>query len=65
VDVAQIALPLRIALVALLVVAALWFTVLKPKPADTASTAPPPQAPGVAGLRGRRQHRRRLHDPGR
>jgi hypothetical protein len=50
VDVAQIALPLRIALVALLVVAALWFTVLKPKPADTASTAPPPQAPGVAGL---------------
>jgi hypothetical protein len=50
VDVDQIALPLRIALAALLVVAALWFTVLKPKPADTASTAPPPQAPGVAGL---------------
>jgi hypothetical protein len=49
VDVDQIALPLRIALAALLVVAALWFTVLKPKPADTASTAPP-QAPGVTGL---------------
>jgi hypothetical protein len=50
VGVDQIALPLRIALAALLVVAALWFTVLKPKPADTASTAPPPQAPGMAGL---------------
>ena len=42
----QISLPYRIALGALLVVAALWFTVLKPKPA----AEPPPAAPGVAGL---------------
>jgi hypothetical protein len=43
----QISLPYRIALGALLVVAALWFTVLKPK--DPAP-APPPAAPGVTGL---------------
>ncbi|MEP6955058.1 MAG: hypothetical protein ABI950_13445 [Solirubrobacteraceae bacterium] len=42
----QISLPYRIALGALLVVAALWFTVLRPKPA----AEPPPTAPGVAGL---------------
>jgi hypothetical protein len=47
--VSQIALPLRIALVALLVIAAAWFTVLKPK-SDSGSTAPPPVAPGVKGL---------------
>lgn len=46
---AQIALPFRIALVAVLVAGALWATVLRPKGADTAST-PPPTAPGVAGL---------------
>jgi hypothetical protein len=43
----QLSLPYRIALVALLLVAALWFTILKPKD-DVA--APPPQAPGVTGL---------------
>ena len=43
----QLSLPYRIALVALLVVAALWFTVLRPK--DEVA-APPPQAPGVTGL---------------
>jgi hypothetical protein len=43
----QLSLPYRIALVALLVVAALWFTVLRPK-SETA--APAPQAPGVTGL---------------
>jgi cytoskeletal protein RodZ len=42
----QISLPYRIALGALLVIGALWFTVLRPKPAAT----PPPTAPGVAGL---------------
>jgi len=47
--VSQIALPFRIALVALLIVAAAWFTVLKPKN-DSASSAPPPVAPGVKGL---------------
>jgi hypothetical protein len=46
--VAQISLPLRIALVAVLAVGALWMTVLKPKtPADD---APLPTAPGVTGL---------------
>jgi len=44
----QIALPYRIAIAALLVVAALWFTVLKPGPAE--SPASPPAAPGVTGL---------------
>jgi hypothetical protein len=43
----QLSLPYRIALVALLLVAALWFTVLRPKD-ETA--APAPQAPGVTGL---------------
>ncbi len=42
----QISLPYRIALGALLVAAALWFTVLQPKPA----AEPAPTAPGVAGL---------------
>ena len=42
----QLSLPFRIALVALLAVAALWFTVLRPKP----PVAPPPSAPGVTGL---------------
>jgi hypothetical protein len=35
-----------VALVALLAVAALWFTVLRPKPVE----APPPTAPGATGL---------------
>lgn len=43
----QISLPYRIALGALLVVAALWFTVLKPKPVEDSAA---PTAPGVAGL---------------
>jgi hypothetical protein len=47
VDVDQISLPYRIALVALLAVCALWFTVLKP--GDPASE-PLPAAPGVTGL---------------
>jgi hypothetical protein len=47
VDVDQISLPYRIALVALLGVCALWFTVLKP--GDPASE-PLPAAPGVTGL---------------
>ena len=47
----QISPPFRIALVALLAVCALWFTVLKPKdPADTAASTPTPTAPGVTGL---------------
>ena len=43
----QISLPYRIALGALLVIGALWFTVLRPKPE---AASPPPTAPGVAGL---------------
>jgi len=47
VDVDQISLPFRIALIALLVVCALWFTVLKPKdPAIEPATT----APGTTGL---------------
>jgi hypothetical protein len=46
----QISPPFRIALVALLAVCALWFTVLKPKaPGDD---APPPAVPGATGLAG-------------
>ena len=45
---AQLSLPYRIALVALLVVCALWFTVLRPK--DPAVEPPPPAAPGTTGL---------------
>jgi hypothetical protein len=44
----QIALPYRIALGALLVLAALWFTVLKPGPVE--APEPAPAAPGVTGL---------------
>jgi len=47
--VAQIALPYRIALVAGLVFAVAWFAVLRPS--DDAENAPPPQAPGVEGLK--------------
>ena len=43
----QISLPYRIALGALLVIGALWFTVLRPQPE---AATPPPTAPGVAGL---------------
>ena len=42
----SLALPYRVALVALLAVGALWFTVLRPKPVET----PPPTAPGATGL---------------
>jgi hypothetical protein len=49
---AQIALPFRIALVAVLVIGALWVTVLRPKADDgePAAAAPAPTAPGAAGL---------------
>ena len=43
----QLALPYRIGLGALLVVAALWFTVLKPGPVEARAG---PAAPGVTGL---------------
>ena len=43
----QISLPYRIALGALLVIGALWFTILRPQPE---AASPPPTAPGVAGL---------------
>jgi hypothetical protein len=46
---AQITLPFRIALVAVLAAGALWMTVLRPKPVDD-SAATPPTAPGVTGL---------------
>jgi len=45
----QISPPLRIVLIALVLLGGLWFTVLRPKP-DTSADAPLPQAPGVAGL---------------
>jgi hypothetical protein len=45
--VAQISVPFRIALVAVLAAGALWMTVLKPKPAEE---APLPKAPGATGL---------------
>jgi hypothetical protein len=44
----QLSPPFRIALVAMLAVCALWFTVLKPK--DPAADAPLPTAPGATGL---------------
>jgi hypothetical protein len=44
----QIALPYRIVLAALLVLAALWFTVLKPGPVEAPKA--PSTAPGVTGL---------------
>jgi hypothetical protein len=45
----QVALPYRIALVALLLVAALWFVALRPK-GGTDTTTPTANAPGVTGL---------------
>jgi len=45
----QISPPFRIALVAMLAMCALWFTVLKPKD-PAADTAPLPTAPGTTGL---------------
>jgi len=44
----QISPPFRIAILALLAVCAVWFTVLKPK--APAADAPLPKAPGVTGL---------------
>jgi len=47
----QIGLPMRIALGAVLAIAALWFVALRPKPdAAPATPTPAPTAPGVAGL---------------
>jgi hypothetical protein len=46
--VSQISLPFRVALVAMLAVCALWFTVLRPKPPS--AEAPLPAAPGTTGL---------------
>jgi hypothetical protein len=47
----QVSPPMRIALVAVLVLAGLWFTVLRPKSADsTPAPTAAVQAPGVAGL---------------
>ena len=43
----QISLPYRIALVALVVVGGLWFTVLRPKPESASKSS---TAPGVTGL---------------
>jgi hypothetical protein len=40
-------MPYRIALVAMLATAAVWFTFLRPKPPED---APPPPAPGMTGL---------------
>ena len=45
----QISPPLRIVLIALVLLGGLWFTVLRPKP-DTSADAPLPQAPGITGL---------------
>ena len=45
----QISPPLRIALLAIVPLGALWFIVLRPKP-DSSADAPLPPAPGVAGL---------------
>jgi hypothetical protein len=45
----QISPPFRIAIVAMLAVCALWFTVLKPKD-PAADSAPLPAAPGTTGL---------------
>jgi hypothetical protein len=44
----QLSPPFRIALVAVVAVCALWFTVLRPK--DPAAEAPAPTAPGATGL---------------
>ncbi|MCW3016516.1 MAG: hypothetical protein JWO02_3608, partial [Solirubrobacterales bacterium] len=50
----QLSLPYRIALVAFLVAAALYFVVLRPKdepaPSATPAAAPAATAPGVKGL---------------
>lgn len=50
--VAQVSRPMQIALVAVVLLAGMWFTVLKPKPATDsgAPAAAQPTAPGVAGL---------------
>jgi hypothetical protein len=46
----QISPPFRIAIVAMLAVCALWFTVLKPKDPAAVSSTTTPTAPGVTGL---------------
>jgi hypothetical protein len=46
----QISPPFRIAIVAMLAVCALWFTVLKPKDPGAGTAASDPTAPGATGL---------------
>jgi hypothetical protein len=47
----QVSRPMQIALVAVVLLAGMWFTVLKPKPvAGPAATAAQPTAPGATGL---------------
>jgi len=46
--VSQISLPFRVALIAMLAVCAVWFTVLRPK--SPAADVPLPAAPGTTGL---------------
>src|SRR3569623_184831 len=52
----QVSRPMQIALVAVVLLAGMWFTVLKPKPADDSAPAPAPAAssapvaPGTKGL---------------
>jgi hypothetical protein len=46
----QVALPYRIALVALLIVGALWFVALRPKGASSDGAQPTATAPGTTGL---------------
>lgn len=45
----QVSPPLRIALVAIALLGAVWFVALRPKP-ESGAGAPPPVAPGVKGL---------------
>ena len=43
----QVSAPIRIAFVAILAIAALWFVALRPKPADEVSAAPSPPVAGA------------------
>jgi len=48
VDVEQVSLPMRIALLAVLAFAGLWFVALRPKPPETAPAPPAAEAPATA-----------------